>query len=93
MPRPKFQQPYRHDHGPIINVNEVICEQLTFGQGEPAAHRRASNLAIVRVPDISRFHLHYHARSRGGTAQTVNPCKKWPIGGLKSDFAGRASRS
>ena len=50
MPRPKFPQPYRHDHGPIINVNEVICEQLTFGQGEPAAHRRASNLAIVRVP-------------------------------------------
>jgi hypothetical protein len=32
MTKPKFPQPYRHDHAPIINVNEVISEQLTVGQ-------------------------------------------------------------
>lgn len=28
----RFPQPYRHEHGPIRNINEVISEQLTFGQ-------------------------------------------------------------
>jgi hypothetical protein len=61
MPRPKFPQRYRHDHGPIKNVNGVICEQLTFGQGEPAAHRSTFTPAKVRFSITSRFHLHYQA--------------------------------
>jgi uncharacterized membrane protein len=32
MTRRLFPQPYRHEHGPIKNANEVIKEQLTFGQ-------------------------------------------------------------
>jgi len=24
MSKPKFPQPYRHDHGPIRNINEVV---------------------------------------------------------------------
>jgi uncharacterized membrane protein len=32
MTKPVFPQPYRHDHAPIRNINEVINEQLTFGQ-------------------------------------------------------------
>jgi uncharacterized membrane protein len=32
MTKPKFPNPYRHDHAPVKNVNEVITEQLTFGQ-------------------------------------------------------------
>lgn len=32
MRRPAFPQPYRHEHGPVRNVNDVVKEQLTFGQ-------------------------------------------------------------
>lgn len=32
MNRPTFPQPYRHEHGPVRNVNEVVREQLTLGQ-------------------------------------------------------------
>ena len=32
MTKPKFPQPFRHDHAPIKNINEVISEQLTLGQ-------------------------------------------------------------
>ncbi len=32
MKHPAFPPPYRHEHGPIKNVNEVIREQLTVGQ-------------------------------------------------------------
>lgn len=32
MNRPAFPQPYRHEHGPVRNVNEVVREQLTLGQ-------------------------------------------------------------
>lgn len=32
MTKPKFPQPYRHDHASVKNVNEVIKEQLTLGQ-------------------------------------------------------------
>jgi uncharacterized membrane protein len=32
MYRPAFPAPFRHEHGPVKNVNEVIKEQLTFGQ-------------------------------------------------------------
>lgn len=32
MKQPAFPPPYRHEHGPIKNVNEVIEEGLTFGQ-------------------------------------------------------------
>ena len=32
MKYPAFPPPYRHQHGPIKNVNEVIKEQLTAGQ-------------------------------------------------------------
>jgi uncharacterized membrane protein len=30
--KPVFPPPYRHEHGPIKNVNQVIKEQLTLGQ-------------------------------------------------------------
>jgi len=32
MKRPAFPPPYRHEHAPIKNVNEVFKEQLTVGQ-------------------------------------------------------------
>jgi len=32
MRHPAFPPPYRHEHAPIKNVNEVIKERLTFGQ-------------------------------------------------------------
>jgi uncharacterized membrane protein len=32
MRHPAFPPPYRHEHGPVKNVNEVIRERLTFGQ-------------------------------------------------------------
>ena len=32
MRRPAFPAPFRHEHAPVKNVNEVIKEQLTFGQ-------------------------------------------------------------
>jgi len=32
MTRPIIPQPYRHEHGPVKNANEVVEEQLTFGQ-------------------------------------------------------------
>jgi uncharacterized membrane protein len=32
MKLPVFPPPYRHEHGPIKNVNEVVREQLTAGQ-------------------------------------------------------------
>jgi len=32
MPQHKFPPPYRHEHGPIKNANEVISAQLTVGQ-------------------------------------------------------------
>lgn len=32
MNRLKFPPPFRHEHGPVKNVNEVVQEQLTIGQ-------------------------------------------------------------
>ncbi len=32
MTLPTLPPPYRHEHGPIKNANEVVNEQLTFGQ-------------------------------------------------------------
>lgn len=32
MTHPALPPPYRHEHGPVRNANEVINEQLTFGQ-------------------------------------------------------------
>jgi len=32
MTLPKLPLPYRHEHSPIKNANEVVKEQLTFGQ-------------------------------------------------------------
>ncbi|MDD2851211.1 MAG: DUF1003 domain-containing protein [Desulfuromonadaceae bacterium] len=32
MIKPPFPPHYRHEHGPVKNVNEVVTEQLTFGQ-------------------------------------------------------------
>jgi uncharacterized membrane protein len=32
MPHPTLPPPYRHEHGPIKNANQVVKEQLTFGQ-------------------------------------------------------------
>ena len=42
MKQPVFPPPYRHEHGPIKNVNEVISEQLTLGQ-------RASDWIAAKV--------------------------------------------
>jgi uncharacterized membrane protein len=42
MKQPAFPPPYRHEHGPIKNVNEVIKEQLTVGQ-------RASDWIAAKV--------------------------------------------
>lgn len=32
MRHPTFPKTYRHEHGPVKNVNEVVREQLTVGQ-------------------------------------------------------------
>lgn len=32
MKKPIFPAPYKHDHAPVKNVNEVVSEQLTLGQ-------------------------------------------------------------
>lgn len=32
MKRPTFPAPYKHEHAPVKNVNEVITGQLTIGQ-------------------------------------------------------------
>lgn len=32
MRRPVFPAPYRHEHAPVKNVNEVVRDQLTAGQ-------------------------------------------------------------
>jgi uncharacterized membrane protein len=42
MKHPVFPPPYRHEHGPIKNVNEVVKEQLTAGQ-------RASDWIAAKV--------------------------------------------
>lgn len=42
MKQPAFPPPYRHEHAPIKNVNEVIKEQLTVGQ-------RASDWIAAKV--------------------------------------------
>jgi uncharacterized membrane protein len=42
MKPPRFPPPYRHEHGPIKNVNEVVKEQLTAGQ-------RASDWIAAKV--------------------------------------------
>jgi uncharacterized membrane protein len=42
MKRPEFPPPFRHQHGPIKNANEVVNEQLTVGQ-------RASDWIAAKV--------------------------------------------
>lgn len=42
MTHPPFPPPYRHEHAPIKNANEVVKEQLTFGQ-------KASDLIAAKV--------------------------------------------
>src|SRR5512140_3868663 len=42
MTKPTFPQPYRHDHAPVRNINEVISEQLTVGQ-------RAADWVVAQV--------------------------------------------
>lgn len=42
MPGPKFPQPFRHDHPPVKNINEVISEQLSPGQ-------RAADWVVAKV--------------------------------------------
>jgi len=42
MSKPRFPKPYKHDHAPVINVNEVISEQLTIGQ-------RAADWVVTKV--------------------------------------------
>jgi uncharacterized membrane protein len=42
MRQPIFPPPFRHEHGPIKNVNEVVKEQLTAGQ-------KASDLIAAKV--------------------------------------------
>jgi uncharacterized membrane protein len=32
MSKPRFPEPFKHEHPPVQNVNEVIAAQLTFGQ-------------------------------------------------------------
>ncbi len=32
MTRPRFPEPFKHEHGPVQNVNEVFAAQLTLGQ-------------------------------------------------------------
>jgi uncharacterized membrane protein len=40
--QPAFPPPYRHEHGPIKNVNEIVKEQLTAGQ-------KASDWIVAKV--------------------------------------------
>jgi uncharacterized membrane protein len=42
MSKINFPEPYRHNHAPVRNVNEVISEQLTLGQ-------RAADWVVARV--------------------------------------------
>lgn len=42
----RFPEPFRHDHGPVENVNDIIAEQMTLGQ--KAADRVASLLGSWR---------------------------------------------
>jgi len=32
MAKPRFPKPYRHEHPPVQNVNQIVATQLTFGQ-------------------------------------------------------------
>lgn len=32
MTKPRFPKPFKHDHPPVQNVNQIIATQLTFGQ-------------------------------------------------------------
>lgn len=32
MTRPQFPKPFKHEHPPVQNVNQLIATQLTFGQ-------------------------------------------------------------
>lgn len=32
MTRPRFPKPFKHEHPPVQNVNQIIATQLTFGQ-------------------------------------------------------------
>jgi uncharacterized membrane protein len=32
MSKPRFPEPFKHEHAPVQNVNEVIAAQLTLGQ-------------------------------------------------------------
>lgn len=42
MTKLNFPKPYRHDHAPVRNINEVISEQLTMGQ-------RAADWVVAKV--------------------------------------------
>jgi uncharacterized membrane protein len=42
MTKPKFPQPFQHDHAPVRNINEVLSEQLTLGQ-------RAADWVVTKV--------------------------------------------
>lgn len=42
MTIPHFPRPYLHNHAPVRNINEVINEQLTFGQ-------KAADWVVARV--------------------------------------------
>lgn len=42
----RFPEPFRHDHGPIENVNDIVAEQTTLGQR--AADRVAALLGSWR---------------------------------------------
>lgn len=42
MKKPIFPAPYKHDHAPVKNVNEVVSEQLTIGQ-------KASDWIVARI--------------------------------------------
>lgn len=32
MTKPQFPRPFKHDHPPVQNVNQILATQLTFGQ-------------------------------------------------------------
>lgn len=42
MKKPIFPAPYKHDHAPVKNVNEVVSEQLTIGQ-------KAADWIVARI--------------------------------------------
>lgn len=46
MTKPRFPKPFRHDHPPVQNVNQIIATQLTFGQ--KASDWVATNLGSWR---------------------------------------------